>query len=174
MKLKEEEEYQVVVIDEATFVQYHLVAGTIPTTDIQKLKSILQHADKVIFIQHRRIPRSTINFYCNIMNVDPFDRHLVTKRKFDAPTVVLQPLKRWTKITDMVSYMIKDYIDSVNANDQRSISPFIVFCSRVDFSMALLQIFRSVVEAQFGTGAVIPRNLIRQNELNDAILNKTD
>ncbi|CEP19748.1 hypothetical protein [Parasitella parasitica] len=43
----------------------------------------------------------------------------------------------------MVSYMIKDYIDSFNADDQKSVSPFIVFCSRVDFSLALLQIFRS-------------------------------
>lgn len=156
VKLKKDEEYQVVIIDEATFVQYHLVAGTIPTTDlntiIQKLKTILQHDDKVIFMQHR-IPGSTINFYCNITNVDPFDRHVVTKRKFNAPTV-LQPSKRWAKITDMVSYMIKDYIDSFNTDDQKSISPFIVFCSRVDFSMALLQIFRSVAEARFGVGAV--------------------
>ncbi|CEP18097.1 hypothetical protein [Parasitella parasitica] len=56
LKLREEEEYSVIIIDEATFVQYHLVAGTIPSNGItpilNKLKYLLQNADKIIFMQH--------------------------------------------------------------------------------------------------------------------------
>ncbi|CEP12324.1 hypothetical protein [Parasitella parasitica] len=155
LKLKEDEAYDVIIIDEATFVQYHLVAGTIPANEItivlQKLKLLLQGANKIVFMQHR-IPDTSINFYCNLIQCDPNDRNIVTKQKFDAPTV-LQPLKKWSKIGDMVSYVIKDYIDNFNLDDQKSNSPFIVFCSRVDFSLALLQMFRKVAEERFGVAA---------------------
>lgn len=150
------EEYDLIVIDEATFVQYHLLSGTIQpnaiTSTLTKLKLYLQSASKVILMQHR-IPDASINFYCNLISCDPFDTNIVTKKKFDKPTV-LQPLKQWAQLNHMISFLVKDYINSYNTVDGKSNNPFIIFCSRVDFSLALLQILREVAQEQFDDHAV--------------------
>ncbi|CEP10411.1 hypothetical protein [Parasitella parasitica] len=151
------DQYDIIIIYEATFVQYHLLLGTIRPSDISttltKLKLYLKNTNKIIFMQHR-IPDSTINFYCNLISCDPFDKNIVTKQKFDKPTA-LQALKKWAKIGSMISFMIQGYRSSFNITDGKSNNPFIVFCSRVDFSLALLQIMREVAQVEFGDEATM-------------------
>lgn len=98
-------------------------------------------------MQHR-LPDSTIDFYCNIIGCDPNDRSIATKRKFENPTV-LQPLQQWNYPQEIVAKIIQDYVVNFDVEDRRSRSPFIVFCSRVDFSLMLFQLLREVAEEEF-------------------------
>lgn len=92
-------------------------------------------------MQHR-LPESTIDFYCNILGCESSDR------KFEKPTV-LQPLRQWDFSQDMIANMIRDYIQNFNVEDRRSSSPFIIFCSRVDFSLMLYQLFCEAAQDAF-------------------------
>lgn len=64
-------------------MQYHFVFGTIKnnlTVILDHFRSILETTKKIIVIKHR-LPDATIDFYCNIMNVDSNDRSTVTKKE---------------------------------------------------------------------------------------------
>ncbi|KAK9428233.1 hypothetical protein V1505DRAFT_294059, partial [Lipomyces doorenjongii] len=85
--------YDLVVIDECVFVEYHFLAGTIKSTLPQVLRvfqRILRDAARVICMQHR-IPESTIAFYMSCMEIEAGSRDVV-RRKIVAP-VVLHPMK---------------------------------------------------------------------------------
>ncbi|KAK9235705.1 hypothetical protein V1525DRAFT_390235 [Lipomyces kononenkoae] len=86
--------YELIVIDECVFVEYHSLAGTIKNALPQVLKMfqrLLDEAGRVICMQHR-IPESTIAFYMSCMGIGAEDSNVVVRRKVLAPSV-LHPMK---------------------------------------------------------------------------------
>lgn len=143
-KLKKSD-YDVILLDEGAFVQYHFVSGTIKTglsSILSQFKFLLQNRSKIIVMQ-QCLPETTIDFYCNLVGCESSNRNAVSKRKFEKPTV-LQPLHQWSCPQEMIANMVRDYIENFNVEDGRSNSPFIVFCSRVDFSLMLYQLLCEV------------------------------
>ncbi|KAK9386184.1 hypothetical protein V1515DRAFT_519316, partial [Lipomyces mesembrius] len=87
------EKYDLVIIDECVFVQYHFLGGTITTTlpDILRtFQKILRESPKVIALQHR-IPETTIAFYMDCMSL-PAGSAAIIRRRVSSP-VVLHPMQ---------------------------------------------------------------------------------
>jgi hypothetical protein len=118
------------------------------TDVIDAFKCKLENAKKVIVMQHR-IPESIIDFYANLIGLDPDNKSEVTKRKFEKPTA-LRPLHSYEDKNVMILQMIKDYIRNFNEADMCSNRPFVVFCSRADYALLLLYILRQLATEKFG------------------------
>ncbi|KAI8575167.1 hypothetical protein K450DRAFT_263007 [Umbelopsis ramanniana AG] len=147
----EKTDYDILLLDEGTFLQYHFVSGTKKgelAEVIDVFKCQLQNAKKVI-VMHDRIPESTIDFYANLMGLNPDNKSEVTKRKFEKPTP-LRPVLSYEDKNVMILQMIKDYIGNFNEADMCSNRPFVVFCSRADYALLLLYILRQLATEKFG------------------------
>jgi len=113
--------------------------------------TLVKNAKKIIVMQHG-IPENTITYYSNILGLDPDDPSQVTKRKFNRPTV-LQPLHSYNDKNDMLMKIFKDYLTNFNTDDNRSSQPFVIFCSRADYSLLLLYILRQIADENSGSTA---------------------
>ncbi|CAO3643536.1 unnamed protein product [Cunninghamella blakesleeana] len=135
-KVKMKTPYDIVILDEGTFVQYHFVAGTIKDKMpyvVSMFKNILIGSKKIIIMQHR-IPLGTISFYCNILGIDPDDNTMVANFFFEKPTP-LKPDRMCESLNELILMLEEDYCGHYCPVDKRSKKPLIIFCSRADYSL---------------------------------------
>lgn len=152
-KLKSRRPYDVVLIDEATFVQYHFLCGTISDQMdlvIQTFKFILSTSKKVILMQHR-IPDSTIGFYLDACSVQ-WGNPSVVRKKLDRP-VTLHPTYFHYNAFFLEAMLVEFYLKNYNSATAKSTSPFIVFTTRADHAAMLTWMVRKVARDNFGDDA---------------------
>lgn len=144
--------YDLVILDEATFIRHHFVSGTIKekiSCVIRKFTMLLQSACRIIIMQHR-VTDACIDFFCSLSGCDPDSD--VTKRKFDRP-VPLLPVKVTNDLPSLVGSIIKRYLDNFDVDDQLSKSPMVIFCTRADYAMFLMWLLRDIAKVRFGDEA---------------------
>jgi len=146
--LRDDTPYDLVVIDECTFVQYHFVSGTIKDYLVQcveAFKYFINTAGRVVIMQHR-IPESTISFYQNILGVE---KESVLRRKLTIPTTVY-PIRLHDKALTLITQVLDDYVRDFNVVDGQSNMPCVVFSSRADFAGLLTYLLRVKAKELFG------------------------
>ncbi|KAK9349637.1 hypothetical protein V1523DRAFT_176431 [Lipomyces doorenjongii] len=150
------ERYDLVVIDECVFVQYHFLAGTITTTlpnILATFQQILRNTPRVIAMQHR-IPETTIAFYMECMSLPAGCRSIV-RRRVNSP-VVLHPMQVLTSSNGcrvLEAHLLSCYIKWFSPETNRSEMPIVVFTTRAGHAAILLSMLRREATLRFGEGA---------------------
>ncbi|KAK9328089.1 hypothetical protein V1520DRAFT_347044 [Lipomyces starkeyi] len=151
-KLKVDEPYDLVIIDECVFVMYHFLGGTMSVnlpSIVDAFRFFLRSAGTVITMQHR-IPESCIAFYMDCMSL-PWGTNGVIRRKVDNP-VILHPMKVLTKQSGcnlLTCKLVSTYIEHFDREQGRSVMPIVVFTTRADHAALLLSILRQVARERF-------------------------
>lgn len=146
------QQYDIIVLDEATFIRHHFVSGTIKDkieAVVTQFQRLLESSDKIIIMQHR-VTDTCIDFFCSLIGVNPDSA--VVKRKFDRP-VPLHPLKVTFDLSVLVSTLITTYIESFKPEDNMSISPMVVFCTRADYAAFLCWLLKDIALKKWGSNA---------------------
>ncbi|KAK9390021.1 hypothetical protein V1515DRAFT_519091, partial [Lipomyces mesembrius] len=152
-KISRDSEYDLVVIDECVFVQYHFLSGTMSLNlpvIMDAFRRFMRSTQKVIIMQHR-VPESTISFYMECMSLQ-WGVDAVVRRKVVAP-VVLHPMKIVTKYNGcnlLTCTLLSTYVRSFDPEQGRSRMPIVVFTTRADHAALLLSLLRDVAKERFG------------------------
>ncbi|KAK9388816.1 hypothetical protein V1515DRAFT_596114 [Lipomyces mesembrius] len=154
---KFEPTYDLVVIDECVFVQYHFLAGTITTTLPEVLAAftkIVTESPRVIAMQHR-IPETSIAFYMDCMGLNAGDQSIV-KRKVNSP-VVLHPMHVLTSMNGcrtLMAHLLSCYVRWFDPAENRSDMPIVVFTTRASHAALLVSTLRKEAKDRFGEEAM--------------------
>jgi Origin of replication binding protein len=146
-------DYDILLLDEATFIRYHFVSGTINATAtavVNKFVNLIRNAGKVIVMQHR-ISDSTVDFYVHIRRCKESYPEIV-KKKLDRP-VLLHPLQLAVDVRELLAGLVSDYINNYVVEQQKSRMPIIVFCTRADYAEGVVYLLKVVAEKEFGEEA---------------------
>lgn len=151
-------QYDLVVVDEATFVRFHFVSGTIDkriAEVVDKFRQIMRSAKKIIIMQHQ-ITERCIEFYCEAAEIDPEVE--VTRRKLDRP-LPLHPRRYTNDDVGLLALLASTYVDNIPVDKTTNTAilpskcPIVVFCTRADHARLLYTIIRSLANEKFGPQA---------------------
>ncbi|KAK9485372.1 hypothetical protein V1527DRAFT_134380, partial [Lipomyces starkeyi] len=139
--------YDLVVIDECVFVEYHFLAGTITHMLAQVLRTFqnfLHDARRVICMQHR-ISDPTIAFYMSCMDLGAESQDVV-RRKVTAPRGA-SPDEGFART--LTAYLVTWYVKHFDVTTGRSTMPTVVFTTRAKHATMLLALLRKVAKGRF-------------------------
>ncbi|KAK9457761.1 hypothetical protein V1511DRAFT_455084, partial [Dipodascopsis uninucleata] len=150
--------YDLIVVDECVFVQYHFLGGTVNNNFSMVMgafTTFLTEASKVIIMQ--QLPESTIAFYMERMSLTLNKAHPgeVVRKKVHAP-LVLHPMvvtSTMDGLHTMTAHLASTYVKEFNVADNCSQTPIVIFTTRTDHAAILLYILRKTAEDQFGEAA---------------------
>ncbi|ORE11293.1 hypothetical protein BCV72DRAFT_301127 [Rhizopus microsporus var. microsporus] len=130
-------DYGILLLDEGAFIHYHFVSGTMQSrlSEVLFTFRILTKLSKKVIVMQYRLPDPMIDFYCRLMNVDPRDRNMVTKRKYNRPTV-LQPLSTVISTTEYQSSKLCCICDEPIVHSKKSngkVNFGAVLCANPDY-----------------------------------------
>ena len=135
--------FDMLVLDECTFIQHHFAAGTMSSDDAEKSLAVLRyyilHARKVILLQYR-IPFETICWFLKAGAAEGMDDSDVWRFfKVDLPPI-LPAIKTVPTVRKMFNVICEHYLQ-LKAH-RGNCEPFVVFCVRKDIARLLTTMLR--------------------------------